>query len=161
MMWSNLSALGGRAGWSQSLVWGMIFKFEHSGQWWCQNETRRLEEKEEEGKPRTLIWIKLVMRWIDKGGDLRSGWNYINSLPLSLMAWWQKPALRFHYLPSFSFHPPIFSFSNHPSRNDLEFTYAEVKMNIQVNLHILEFHLREIYSGEKDYLISNILWKGL
>lgn len=91
MTWSNFSTLSGKPGWvwdilSQSLVWRMVFWLEHSGQGWEHNETRRLEEKEEEGESRTLIWIKLMMTGIDRGSDLRPESHYISSLPLSLVA---------------------------------------------------------------------------
>lgn len=140
----------------------MAFRFEHSGQRWCHSETRRIEGEEEEGKPRTLVWIKLVVKWIDIGGWLKARLTLYKLTPLTL--WWLDGKNLLLGSTAFPPSPSIPQYSLFliiPSRNDLEFTYAEVKMNIQVNLHILEFHLREIYSGEKDYLISNILWKGL
>lgn len=82
----------------------------------------------------------------------------------SLSLWWLDGEILLLSSTPFPLSPSIPQYSLFliiPSKNDLEFTYAQAKMNTQVNLHILGFHLREIYSGEKDYLISNILWKGL
>ena len=62
--------------------------------------------------------------------------------------------------PTFPLSPSIPQYSLFlivPGRNDLAITYAQTTTNVQVNLHILEFHLREIYSGGKDYLVSSIL----
>ena len=166
--WCNLNAFSESAGWvwgmlwPPSLVWGASFGL-NSGGWQHWSETRRPQEHKGEGRPRTLVWT--LNLWWDRQEQegLEARLTLDGLIPLnSLVAWLMaKPCFQVLLLPSFFFHPPYSLFLIIPGRKDLAFTYTQATMNAKVNLHILEFHWREMYSGGQDYLISGILWKGL